>query len=113
MDEERGLAVREAGGPTSSRRPRQEPLLYYAARGGSNGDTAIEYISDMHRPSREVLRRRHPQDHRRSGEEHQSIHANLFYTNWKTGLDCREVDFSFGDRVRQGRDRRVLQDVIG
>lgn len=48
MDEERGLAVREAGSDLVAKTERQEPLLYYGGS-GSNGDkTAIEYISDMH-----------------------------------------------------------------
>ena len=86
MDEEHGLAVREAGSGLVAQTEGQEPLLYYGGS-GSNGDkTAIEYISDMH-----LLHhvRYYGGDIRKTVDEAarniRASHADPFYMNWKTG----------------------------
>ena len=106
MDEERGLAVREAGSDLVAKTERQEPLLYYGGS-GSNGDkTAIEYISDMH-----LLHhvRYYGGDIRKTVDEAarniRASHADPFYTNWKTGWIAPKSIF-LGD-VASDRDVTV------
>lgn len=106
MDEERGLAVREAGSDLVAKTERQEPLLYYGGS-GSNGDkTAIEYISDMH-----LLHhvRYYGGDIRKTVDEAarniRASHADPFYTNWKTGWIAPKSIF-LGD-VASDRDVAV------
>ena len=106
MDEESGLAVREAGSDLVAKTERQEPLLYYGGS-GSNGDkTAIEYISDMH-----LLHhvRYYGGDIRKTVDEAarniRASHADPFYTNWKTGWIAPKSIF-LGD-VASDRDVTV------